>query len=97
MPWFIKRDRPDLIEKFNIPLDEYIGRCEDQLKGWDSLCAEFERSEASAAGDLEIIRRYTELQSDLWLQRMAHGSTEVLEQERASRKREQEERVADGH
>ncbi|MGB3328403.1 MAG: hypothetical protein WBA46_05560, partial [Thermomicrobiales bacterium] len=23
-PWFIKRDRPDLIEEFNIPLDEYI-------------------------------------------------------------------------
>ena len=28
VPWFIKRDRPDLIEKFNIPLDEYIRRCE---------------------------------------------------------------------
>ncbi len=24
VPWFIKRDRPDMIEKFNIPLDEYI-------------------------------------------------------------------------
>ena len=24
MPWFIKRDRPELIEEFNIPLDEYI-------------------------------------------------------------------------
>jgi alpha-galactosidase len=28
VPWFIKRDRPDLIEEFNIPLDEYIRRCE---------------------------------------------------------------------
>src|SRR5690606_3082523 len=27
VPWFIKRDREDLIEKFNIPLDEYIRRC----------------------------------------------------------------------
>ncbi|MFN2139707.1 MAG: alpha-glucosidase/alpha-galactosidase, partial [Candidatus Promineifilaceae bacterium] len=27
-PWFIKHDRPDLIEKYNIPLDEYITRCE---------------------------------------------------------------------
>ncbi|MBN1992487.1 MAG: alpha-glucosidase/alpha-galactosidase [Anaerolineae bacterium] len=34
-PWFIKRDRPDLIEKFNIPLDEYLGRCEIQIKAWD--------------------------------------------------------------
>ena len=31
VPWFIKRDRPDLIEKFNIPLDEYITRCERQI------------------------------------------------------------------
>jgi len=34
-PWFIKRDRPDLIEKFNIPLDEYITRCEKQIAEWD--------------------------------------------------------------
>ena len=31
VPWFIKRDRPDLIEEFNIPLDEYIARCEIQI------------------------------------------------------------------
>ena len=35
VPWFIKRDRPDLIEKFNIPLDEYIRRCEVQIARWD--------------------------------------------------------------
>ncbi len=34
VPWFIKRDRPDLIEKYSIPLDEYLGRCEAQIKGW---------------------------------------------------------------
>ncbi len=34
-PWFIKRDRPDLIEKFNIPLDEYLGRCQAQIVAWD--------------------------------------------------------------
>jgi alpha-galactosidase len=33
-PWFIKRDRPDLIERFNIPLDEYIRRCEVQSERW---------------------------------------------------------------
>ncbi len=33
-PWFIKRDRPDLIEKFNIPLDEYPRRCEKQMADW---------------------------------------------------------------
>jgi alpha-galactosidase len=34
-PWFIKRDRPDLLEKFNIPLDEYLYRCQVQIKAWD--------------------------------------------------------------
>lgn len=37
VPWFIKRDRPDLIEKFNIPLDEYLARCEKQIEGWEGL------------------------------------------------------------
>ena len=32
-PWFIKRDRPDLIEKFGIPLDEYPVRCVEQHAG----------------------------------------------------------------
>ena len=41
-PWFIKRDRPDLIEEFNIPLDEYIRRCEEQIAGWDRMRAELE-------------------------------------------------------
>ncbi len=36
VPWFIKRDRPDLIDRFNIPLDEYIRRCEDQIAHWDA-------------------------------------------------------------
>lgn len=43
-PYFIKRDRPDLIEKFGIPLDEYIRRCEVQIAGWEHLRAELEHS-----------------------------------------------------
>ena len=42
VPWFIKRDRPDMIEEFNIPLDEYITRCEDQIARWESMRAEYE-------------------------------------------------------
>jgi alpha-galactosidase len=34
VPWFIKRDRPDLIEKFGIPLDEYPVRCVEQAASW---------------------------------------------------------------
>ncbi|MDQ6773423.1 MAG: alpha-glucosidase/alpha-galactosidase [Candidatus Dormibacteraeota bacterium] len=36
-PWFIKRDRPDLIDRFDIPLDEYPRRCEAQIAEWESL------------------------------------------------------------
>jgi len=42
VPWFIKRDRPDLIERFGIPLDEYPARCEVQLAGWEALRADME-------------------------------------------------------
>jgi alpha-galactosidase len=42
VPWFIKRDRPELIERFNIPLDEYITRCENQLAGWEKQRMELE-------------------------------------------------------
>lgn len=37
VPWYIKRDRPDLIEKFNIPLDEYPRRCEAQIADWQGM------------------------------------------------------------
>lgn len=36
-PYFIKRDRPDLIERFNVPLDEYPRRCVSQIGGWEDL------------------------------------------------------------
>jgi alpha-galactosidase len=36
VPWFIKRDRPDLISEYNIPLDEYIRRCEVQIADWET-------------------------------------------------------------
>lgn len=35
VPWFIKQNRPDLIVRFNIPLDEYLRRCEVQIAGWE--------------------------------------------------------------
>ncbi len=50
-PWFIKRDRPDLIEKYHIPLDEYPRRCENQIAGWESL-----RKDLEQGGDIEVRR-----------------------------------------
>ncbi len=45
VPWFIKRDRPDLIEEFNVPLDEYIRRCEVQITGWEFMRRKLENPE----------------------------------------------------
>lgn len=33
-PYFIKEGRPDLIEKYGIPLDEYPKRCIEQIERW---------------------------------------------------------------
>lgn len=44
-PHFIRRDRPDLIERFNVPLDEYIRRCIGQIEGWNAMRAKFEGDE----------------------------------------------------
>ena len=32
--FYIKENRPELIEKYNIPLDEYPRRCVNQINGW---------------------------------------------------------------
>lgn len=37
MPYFINRNSPQLVEKFNIPLDEYPRRCIKHIKGWAKL------------------------------------------------------------
>jgi alpha-galactosidase len=44
-PWFIKDGRPDLIERFNVPLDDYLRRCEEQIDGWHDLRERLERGE----------------------------------------------------
>lgn len=46
VPWFIKRDRPDLVERFGIPLDEYPKRCEEQIALWAAQAKEFRESES---------------------------------------------------
>lgn len=37
MPYFIKRSHPELIEKYQIPLDEYPRRCRVQIEHWNQL------------------------------------------------------------
>ena len=49
VPWFIKQDRTDLIEQYEIPLDEYIRRCEDQIAQWESARAALENADLDEA------------------------------------------------
>ena len=42
VPWFIKRDRPDLIEQYHIPLDEYPRRCKNLIKDWQGMAADLQ-------------------------------------------------------
>ena len=39
-PWFIKSKYPELIERYNIPLDEYPRRCIKQIDDWAKMRAE---------------------------------------------------------
>jgi len=36
-PYFIKKEYPELIEKYNIPLDEYPRRCISQIERWEKM------------------------------------------------------------
>lgn len=36
-PYYIKSKYPELIERYNIPLDEYPRRCVNQIAGWEKL------------------------------------------------------------
>jgi alpha-galactosidase len=44
-PYFIKRDRPDLIDRFGIPLDEYPKRCVEQVERWEKQAAEYRNAD----------------------------------------------------
>ena len=54
-PWFIKRDRPDLIAEYHIPLDEYPRRCIEQNNSWRAMADELE-----AGKGFENLQRTTE-------------------------------------
>lgn len=45
VPWFIKSSQPDLLEQYEIPIDEYITRCELQIAEWEADKAALERGE----------------------------------------------------
>jgi alpha-galactosidase len=78
VPWFIKRDRPDLIERFNIPLDEYPRRCEDQIAGWTGMQAALEDP------DPQALARYEQARRAAWLAEVAEKDPGEAERLRAA-------------
>jgi alpha-galactosidase len=72
VPWFIKRDRPDLIERFNIPLDEYLRRCEKQIAGWEELRLRLE------SGDTTLETKRSQEYAALIMHSMETGTPRVV-------------------
>ena len=52
VPWFIKQGRDDLIARYNIPLDEYPARCEDQIAEWGEYPRRADLARAGGTGAL---------------------------------------------
>lgn len=44
--WYIKEKYPELIERYNIPLDEYPRRCVNQIAGWEKMKEELVHNQA---------------------------------------------------
>jgi len=44
MPYWIKRHYPELIEEFNVPIDEYLRRCEAQIGWWKQQSKELTKN-----------------------------------------------------
>ena len=76
VPYFIRRDRPDLIERFNIPLDEYPRRCEAQIADWEQMRA------ALHDPDPQAIERYEHARMEEWLQHLAVKDPEYADRRR---------------
>ena len=62
VPWFIKEGRPELLERFNIPLDEYPGRCQLYEVFWEYLEDELARPGTRDAEDLREDLRSREIE-----------------------------------
>ncbi len=97
VPWFIKRDRPDLIETFNIPFDEYPARCEEQIAEWDEMRAALTSIDPDDEVRYEASRRAT--LPGMWERRLTAAArvdpigAETMRQERLVERQ----RKLDGH
>lgn len=61
LPYFIRPGREDLIEKFHVPIDEYIRRCIHQNARWDEMARSFLDPDSS----VEVTRKSHEYASKI--------------------------------
>lgn len=71
VPWFIKRDRPDLIDDFEIPLDAYPARCEALIADWES-------QKAGLLNGSDIVCEASQEYAARIIHAMATGETTVI-------------------
>ena len=54
VPWYIKRAHPELLERYAVPLDEYLGRCELTELAWPFAEAELREPGSQSPDDLRL-------------------------------------------
>ena len=92
VPWFIKGSRPDLIDRYNIPLDEYPARCIDQMADWSSMRAALLSSDPEAMAAYRTTKGET--LSGNWERKLARERLRDPQSERRLRKQLLAERYA---
>jgi alpha-galactosidase len=66
-PYFIKEKYPELINALNIPLDEYLRRCEEKIAGWNKMKEEL-------VGNLQISHTRTDEYASYIIEAMENNS-----------------------
>ncbi len=81
-PWFIKSTAPELIERFNIPIEEYIERCKAGLISWELL--EKAEKEGRIPTEEEILSALSDVNPmDMVKRGMVRGIARMNEVERS--------------
>ncbi|MEZ4507209.1 MAG: alpha-glucosidase/alpha-galactosidase [Thermomicrobiales bacterium] len=92
VPWLIKDGRDDLIDRYNIPLDEYPARCVDQIADWSLMRAALLSDRPDAIAAYQTAKGET--LSGNWERKLARERLRDPESERRLRARLLEERLA---
>ena len=78
VPWFIKANHPQLIDRFNVPLDEYPARCIDQIADWSEMRTALIDPDPAVADAYEAAR--ASKLNGMWQRRLAAARGESPEQ-----------------